>query len=131
VERILVNSKLIEDPDLVRIVSKGAQFGFQAFLAVTALGTVGIDTKPVIAGLGITGFTLGFALKDIATNSISGILLVLQRPFKKDSIIKVQNYEGKVLEVDYRYVKLQLKDDSVIHIPSYIVYSNPILVIKH
>ena len=45
-------------------------FGF-----VTALGSVGVDVSALVAGLGLTGFALGFALKDTISNLLSGVLI--------------------------------------------------------
>lgn len=58
-------------------------------IITSVLGTLGIDTKPLITGIGISGFVVGFALKEIATNTLAGILLVVQRPFRTGWKIKV------------------------------------------
>jgi small conductance mechanosensitive channel len=100
----------------------------------SVLGTVGFDTKPIVAGLGVTGFTVGFALKDVATNYLSGLLLVLNRPFKQGWRVRLFNgstaFEGIVKAVDTRYVHLEMKDKHRILLPSYVVYSNPIVVLE-
>jgi small conductance mechanosensitive channel len=79
---------------------------------VTTLGTLGVDTKPLLAGMGITGFTIGFALKEVATNFISGIFLVINKPFVRGCRIKIHGsgggIEGKI------YIFLFLKSFSQI-----------------
>ena len=53
------------------------------FGVVTALGTIGVDVSAfVVAELGLTGFALGFDLKDILANVVSGVLILLSRPFE-------------------------------------------------
>ena len=94
------------------------------------MGTVGIDTKPFITGLGVTGFTIGFALKDIATNFLSGLMLMTQKPFKSGDRIKVVGLEGVVENVDVRYVVLKGENSGRVMIPSATVYSNPVVVLK-
>ncbi|CAF3922852.1 unnamed protein product [Rotaria sp. Silwood1] len=79
--RIFLHSHIIEDEDLGRLISKIAAIIMYAFIGITTLVTVGVDTKSLLAGIVITGFTIGFALKEVATNFISGIFLVINKPF--------------------------------------------------
>ena len=50
----------------------------------------------MIAGLGITGFALGFAMKDIFSNLISGILILIYKPFNINDNITIDKYSGTV-----------------------------------
>lgn len=61
-------------------------------------------------------------------STLSGILLVLQRPFKTGWKIKVGSHAGVVLSIDSRYVRLQTDDGQQILLPSYQVYSQAIVV---
>lgn len=54
---------------------------------VTALGTAGVNVSALVTSLGLVGFALGFALKDALSNIISGILLLLYRPFSVGDVI--------------------------------------------
>lgn len=132
--KFIMKSKLTADPDLGRFLARSAAFSVYGLASMTALGTVGIDTAPLLTGIGITGFTIGFALKEIATNFLSGVMLVFGKPFKKGQYLKVlttsnqQQLEGEVQSIDARYVLLRTKDRGVVMIPSVVVYTNPILV---
>lgn len=132
--KFIMKSKLTADPDLGRFLAKSAAFSVYGLASMTALGTFGIDTAPLLTGIGITGFTIGFALKEIATNFLSGVMLVFGKPFKKGQYLKVlttsnqQQLEGEVQSIDARYVLLRTKDRGVVMIPSVVVYTNPILV---
>ena len=133
IERFFLRSHIIEDEDLARLISKTAAIAIYAIVGVTTLGTLGVDTKPLLAGIGITGFTIGFALKEVATNFISGIFLVINKPFVRGCRIKIHGsgggIEGKtpfhcvqkryvsiclrlglVRYIDIRYVHLKTKD---------------------
>lgn len=130
----ILKSKLTADPDLARFLAKSGAVTVYSLAGMTALGTVGIDTAPLLTGIGITGFTVGFALKEIATNFLSGVMLVFGKPFRKGQWLKVlgpsaQNQlEGEVQSIDARYVLLKTRDKSLVMIPSVVVYTNPILV---
>lgn len=117
------------DPDILRIVSKICATIFWAYLALSALGTIGFDTKPLLSLLSISGLTFGFAAKDILTNLFAGIFIIFTRPFKRGQIISVNNMRGKVMSIDVRYCKLQsLKDKSEMLVPLSVVYSNTITI---
>jgi small-conductance mechanosensitive channel len=70
------------------------------------LGTAGVDVMPLVAGLGLTGFALGFAFKDALSNILSGILIILYRPFTRGDHVTVGGCEGTVTEIDLRYTTL-------------------------
>lgn len=134
IERMILRSRITADLDLARFLAKAATLTIYSVAGVTVLGTLGVDTKPIIAGIGVTGFTIGFALKEIATNFLSGVLLMLNKPFYKGQHLKVMgpasglNLEGEVESIDARYVLLRTKDRGLLMVPSVMVYTNPILV---
>lgn len=105
IERFLLRSHIIEDEDLARLLSKTAAITIYAMITVSTLGTLGVDTKPLLAGIGITGFTIGFALKEVATNFIAGIFLVINKPFVRGCRIKIHGsgggIEGKTNKRDF------------------------------
>jgi small conductance mechanosensitive channel len=132
--RLIMRSKLTEDADLARFLAKSGAMAAYGLASMTALGTLGIDTAPLLTGIGITGFTLGFALKEIATNFLSGVMLVFGKPFRKGQWLRVLSpanqgqLEGEVQSIDARYVLLRTKERGLVMVPSVIVYTNPILV---
>lgn len=136
IENVILRSRLTRDLDLARFLAKAASMTIYTVAGVTILGTIGVDTKPIIAGIGVTGFTIGFALKEIATNFLSGVLLVFNKPFQKGQYLKVMgpaaglNLEGEVESIDARYVLLRTKERGLLMVPSVVVYTNPILVSK-
>lgn len=93
----------------------------------TALGTMGINVSALVAGLGLTGFALGFAFRDVLSNLLAGILLLLFRPFAIDDQISVSGLEGRVVNIDLRYTVLQQTDKTIL-IPNSNLFTNPILV---
>jgi len=95
---------------------------------ITALGTLGIDVSAIVAGLGLTGFALGFALKDTISNLLSGILILFYQPFKIGNTIKVAGFEGKVMTIDLRYTELSSEGVKIL-IPNSKLFTDPITVI--
>lgn len=126
---IKVSEKLNLDPHLTIFFAKASRVIFILFGLVTALGTIGINVSALVAGLGLTGFALGFAFKDIISNILSGVLILLYRPFIVGDIIKVAGFEGKVISVDLRYTKLN-SEEGIALIPNSKCFTDPVIVVK-
>ena len=96
---------------------------------ITALGTLGVDVTAMVAGLGLTGFALGFALKDALSNLLAGILILFYQPFRYGDKIKVSGCEGIVTDINLRYTTLE-NDDVEFLIPNSTCFTNWIAVSK-
>jgi small-conductance mechanosensitive channel len=104
-----------------------SEVGLQMFGIVTALGTLGINVGAMIAGLGLVGFALGFALKDLLSNFLAGFLILIYNPFVRGDQIRVTEHEGVVIEINLRYTVLQ-GDHKRILIPNATLFSNAVIV---
>ena len=61
-----------------------------------AISQLGISLGPLLAGLGIAGFIIGFALQDSLSNFASGILILLYRPFDVGDTVTAGGVSGRV-----------------------------------
>ena len=113
------------DSSVVNLLARVANVGIWIVGLVTALGTVGIDVSAIVASLGLTGFAVGFALKDSISNLLSGVLILIYRPFRVGQSINVKSFEGKVTAIDLRYTTLE-QDDEKILVPNSLLFTNPI-----
>jgi small conductance mechanosensitive channel len=95
--------------------------------AVLALEQVDFDLTAFLAGIGIIGFTVGFAIQDVSKNFIAGILLLLQQPFDIGDSIEVGGFSGKVMVVDLRATEMRTFDGRHVLIPNADVYTQPIV----
>jgi small-conductance mechanosensitive channel len=95
-----------------------------AFL--TALATMGVDIGALIAALGLTSLAIGLALKDTIENAITGVLLLIQRPFKVGDVIKVSDITGTVADVAIRTTNIKTFDGLHVLIPNRHVYNEVI-----
>ena len=117
------------DASVLHLLQRCARMGLLVFGVVTALGTVGVDVSALVAGLGLTGFALGFALKDVLSNVLAGVLILLYRPFVRHDRVAVAGYEGTVTEIDLRYTTLE-QGDSRFLIPNSTLFTNGISVTR-
>jgi len=131
VKRIITNTaeRLKLDGNLTFLLARTSNITLIIFGFVTALGTLGINVSALVAGLGLTGFALGFALKDTISNLLSGILILLYRPFAIGNRIKISGYEGIVISIDLRYTELDSEGNKVL-IPNSKLFTDPITVLQ-
>ena len=86
-----------------------------------------VDVTALVAGLGLTGFALGFALKDLISNLLAGVLLLLYRPFQRGDHIDVAGFSGFVREIDLRYTTLE-EEEKIYLVPNSLLLSKGIKV---
>jgi small conductance mechanosensitive channel len=93
---------------------------------IVALQQVGFNLTAFLTGLGIAGFTIGFALQDISKNFIAGIILLIQQPFSVGDAILVTDIGGVVKAIDLRATEMHTWDGQVVLIPNATFLTNPI-----
>jgi len=113
----------------LKVVGRTLSLATLLFGGITALGTIGINVSALVAGLGLTGFALGFGLKDILANLVSGLLILLYRPFSLNEQISVAGMEGCVTEIDLRYTRLENAGKAYL-IPNSMMISNTIMLVS-
>lgn len=85
------------------------------------------EVTAFLAGLGIIGFTVGFALQDVMKNFAAGIILLVQRPFGVGDVIGVIGFDGTVLEINLRTTEMKALDGRIVTLPNADVLSHPII----
>jgi small-conductance mechanosensitive channel len=85
-------------------------------IPLTALGVFG----------GALGVGLGIGLQRIASNYVSGFIILLDRSIKLGDMITVDKYYGKVIQINARYTVVQALDSSEAIIPNEMLVSTPV-----
>ena len=67
---------------------------------VIALSQLGIEIGPLLAGMGVMGFVVGFALQDTLSNFASGMMILVYRPYDIGDFVDVANISGQVKEMN-------------------------------
>lgn len=99
--------------------------GVTIFIALSVLQLDKALTS-VLAGAGIVGLALAFAFQDIAANFMSGIFLFVRKPLLTGDIVKVQDYMGKVVDINIRDIVVKTFQGQMVIIPNKEVLQNPI-----
>jgi len=87
---------------------------------VVALQILQLDdaVTSVLAGAGIIGLAIGFALQDVASNFISGIIIATQKPFSIGDLIETQGVFGIVKNIELRMTAVQTLTGQLVYIPN-------------
>jgi len=63
------------------------------------LSQLGIHVGPVLAGLGVAGFIVGFALQDTLSNFAAGMMILVYQPFDVGDVIEAAGVGGQVKQM--------------------------------
>lgn len=85
---------------------------------VMGLNAIGFNLGVLIGAAGILSVAIGFASQTSASNIISGLFLVAERPFSVGDLIRVGTTTGEVLSIDLLSVKLRTFDNLFVRIPN-------------
>ncbi len=88
------------------------------FTLVIIIEEFGYDATSLITGLGLGGLTFALAAQDIASNFMSGVTILLDKPFSIGDWIAVNNMEGIVEELNFRSTKIRTFDNALISVPN-------------
>ncbi|WP_373823594.1 mechanosensitive ion channel family protein [Neisseria dentiae] len=101
---------------------------FGGFLVAMMIAIPDFTPAQLISTLGIGSVAVGFAFKDIFQNLLSGILLLLNEPFKIGDRIISGTFEGEVENIEIRATTLRTYDGRRIVIPNSQLFTSPVTV---
>lgn len=101
-------------------------FGF-----IIAIAQLGVEVGPVLAGLGIAGFIVGFALQDTLSNFASGLMILVYRPFDVGDAIEAGGVTGKVDQMNLVSTMILTFDNQLLIVPNKQVWGGIIRNITH
>ncbi len=95
--------------------------------AVVALGVLGLDFGALLGALGLTSVAIGFSLKDVLSNYISGVILLAARPFAINDQVVIEDYEGTITQIQLRATTMKTYDGRLVYIPNQEVFQASII----
>lgn len=112
---------------LINFVASSVTKACWAVLLVMVLGRLGVNVAPLVAGLGVTGFVLGFAFQESLGNLASGLMIALNEPFKVGDFVEIAGLQGSVVEMNIMATTLTTGDNKKIVVPNKSVWGGPIV----
>ncbi|MGO1461251.1 MAG: mechanosensitive ion channel family protein [Oleiphilaceae bacterium] len=94
---------------------------------VAALREAGFSLDVVLGAAGILTVAIGFASQTSASNMISGLFLLVEKPFEIGDVIEVDTTMGEVVGIDMLSVKLRTRDNLFVRIPNETLIKTPVV----
>ena len=116
--RALDSSRLQASRLLRRVAVSTTQNVIMIIGILIALSEMGIEIAPMLAGLGIAGFILGFALQDTLSNFFSGMMILLYRPFDTGDVVEAGGAFGSVSNMSLVNTTILTFDNQTLVIPN-------------
>jgi len=109
------------DPDAIRPYARGAQLLVVVGGLLVAFNTMGFKLTAVFAAGGLFAVALGFAMKNIGENFVSGLIMRIEKSVKRGDVLRVEGQIVKVKDVGVRYTLAMNRDNDEILIPNSIL----------
>jgi small conductance mechanosensitive channel len=119
------------DPNMRQLAIALAFYSVWAMGLLAILSALGIDSVSIATTVGVSGFILGFAFKDILSHFFAGMMLLLERQFSIGGQIVVGDHEGTVERIDLRALQLRTYDNRLVTIPNGQVFNAAIVANSH
>lgn len=97
VRKALGKSKL--DPTLINFLSSLIYFAMMAFVVVSSITKLGVNTASFVAIIGAASFALGFAMQGSLSNFAAGVMLMIFRPMRVNDLVEAGGVLGVVEEI--------------------------------
>ncbi len=110
--------RFVRDLTIENLIKQPIYYSIWVLGIAIAINALGLDPQTVVTGIGLTGLALGFALRDILSNFVSGILILIMRPFELGDQIVIGDTEGSVERIELRATQIRTYDGRVILVPN-------------
>jgi potassium efflux system protein len=112
-----------QDVSLRNSLSVFSQYIFVLFAFYIVLSISNIDLSSVKFILGGLAVGFGFGLRDLASNVVSGLLMLIERPLRLGDFVTVSSYEGEVTHIGLRSFVITSWDRMSVYVPNSEVFS--------
>ena len=112
----LIQSKV---PQLFLDIFRVLMVGLGAAIVLSAVW--GANLGELVTALGLGSFVIGLALQDTLGNLFSGIALLYEKPFSEGDVIRVNDLQGRVVEMNWRAIRLLTRERELVVIPHLII----------
>ncbi len=109
------------DDQVVPLVARTLRIFVVIFGILIVLQNLGLNVASVLAGLGIGGFAIALAGKDLVANLFGFITIIFDRPFRIGDWVMIKSSEGTVEEIGFRSTRIRTFYNSVISVPNALI----------
>lgn len=126
VDRALARSPKFE-PTVANFLSNLVKYALWALVLVTVLSQFGVETTSILAALGGMALAVGLALQGTLSNVASGVMILVQKPFRVGEAINVGSITAVVQNIGLFTTELKQFDGLFVMIPNAELWNQPIV----
>lgn len=114
---------------LVILLSRAARLFLLSVSLIMLLSLYNINVGALIAALGVAGLALSLAAQDTLSNMISGVIILLDRPFRVGDRIEIQSLGtwGDVMDIGLRSTRIRTRDNRMVIVPNAQIGSDQVI----
>ncbi len=106
------------DPTVANFLSNLVKYALWALVLVTVLAQFGVETTSILAALGGMALAVGLALQGTLSNVASGVMILVQKPFKIGESINAGSISGTVQQIGLFTTELKQFDGLFVMVPN-------------
>lgn len=103
---------------ITAVVGSTAAVIIWSIALIVAVGELGVDLAPLIAGAGIAGIALGFGAQSLVEDCIAGLFMLLEDQYGIGDVVDLDEATGVVERISLRTTVLRGIDGTTWHVPN-------------
>jgi small conductance mechanosensitive channel len=103
---------------LRRMIVNAAHNTVLGLALLIALSQLGFSLGPLLAGFGVVGFILGFAMQDSLSNLAAGMMILVNRPYDVGDMVEISGVFGKVEQMSMVSTSILTVDNQKLIVPN-------------
>jgi len=129
VRYILVRSMKNADvsTSIINMLTKVIKYTLLGLAIILVADQIGIKIVTILSTLGVAGIAIGLAAQQTLANFISGIIILMNKPFKENDIVELENTFGIVKQITLRSTTLITFDNLLVDIPNHKILESKII----
>ena len=112
-----LKQKAFDEP-VTSLVVRAVKLLVMAFIGIMALGQMGIQITPLIAGIGVVGVGASLAMQGLLGNMVAGLTIIFTKPFGIGEYVEVAGVYGQVTDIALFSTTLLHADHSRVIVPN-------------
>lgn len=112
-----LKAKTFDEP-VSSLIAKVVKLLIIGFVSIMALGQMGVQITPLIAGLGVAGVGASLAMQGLLGNLVAGLTIIFTKPFTIGEYIELLQVYGQVTDISLFSTTLLHADNSRVIVPN-------------
>lgn len=106
------------EPQIISLITKIVKALIIVFFLIMALGQIGVQVTPLLAGIGVAGVGVSLAMQGLLGNVVAGLTIIFTKPFTIGEYIEVLGVYGQVIDISIFSTVLLHADASHVVVPN-------------